>query len=306
MAVLENVFTWSKSRDEQFRECQRKYYYDKYASWGGWDAQAPKPARLAYIYKNLKNRWAWKGETVHHVIENILKALRAGPPADMKAVLETLTQRMREEYKASKAKKYFNEPKKSLGLFEHEYEKEITDDVWKKIHDESADCVRNFLNSSFYKELLTDDKKSWLLIEDLEEFNFEGCKVYVKLDFCRKNGQIVEIYDWKTGKSNGEGFELQMGAYALYAMDKWKIPLSRIRAFIFNLTGAQAAPQEQVLTEALLEESRKLMRASIEEMRKLLQDVARNEPKPAAEFLFTDNARLCGTCNFYKICEKYA
>ena len=75
MATLENVFSWSKSRDEQFRECQRKYFYDKYASWGGWDKTALPEIRLAYVLKNIKNRWAWKGETVHHVIEDALKAM---------------------------------------------------------------------------------------------------------------------------------------------------------------------------------------------------------------------------------------
>ena len=85
--TLENVFSWSKSRAEEFQECQRKYFYDRYASWGGWERQAPAEARLAYILKNLKNRWAWKGETVHHVIEDVLKSLRAGKavsPAEAK------------------------------------------------------------------------------------------------------------------------------------------------------------------------------------------------------------------------------
>ena len=93
--ALENVFSWSKSREEQFRECQRKYFYDKYASWGGWDRQAPKEARLAYVLKNLKNRWAWKGETVHHLIENVLKSVRFKVPLSYDSAVAQLTDTMR-------------------------------------------------------------------------------------------------------------------------------------------------------------------------------------------------------------------
>src|SRR4051812_33290178 len=115
MAQLENVFSWSKSRDEQFRECQRKYYYDKYASWGGWDKNAPKEARMAYVFKNLKNRWAWKGETVHHVIEDVLKAMRTGMKMPPETTYSLVTETMRRDYRASKAKLYFDDPKRNLG-----------------------------------------------------------------------------------------------------------------------------------------------------------------------------------------------
>ena len=204
MAFLENVFSWSKSRDEQFRDCQRKYFYDKYAAWGGWDKTSPEDIRLAYVLKNLKNRWAWKGESVHHVIEDVLKSYRADKPVTFDEAYARLTEVMRAGYRASKAKKYYEDPKKTPGLFEHEYDKPVGDEVWKKIHDESVDCLKNFYGSSFFKELCADDKRTWLVIEDLEEFDFEGAKVYVKLDFARKKGSAIEIYDWKTGKEGGD------------------------------------------------------------------------------------------------------
>lgn len=305
MGELKNVFSWSKSRDEEFRECRRKYFYDRYASWGGWEKSAPEETRACYVLKNLKNRWAWKGETVHHQIENVLKELRSGRPAPLDRSLAHLTEVMRADYKSSKAKKYWQEPKKTVGLFEHEYEKPVTDETWKKMHDESAACLKNFYASSFFKELEADDKKSWLVIEDLEEFDFDGAKVYVKLDFARKKDGVIEIYDWKTGKDNAAGAELQMGAYAIYAMGKWKLPLSQIRAFLFYVSSPDAVPQEQVLSEKLIDESKKAMTESIENMKKLLKDPVNNIPLPRGEFPFTENARLCDSCNFFRVCEKY-
>lgn len=307
MALLENVFSWSKSRDEQFRECQRKYFFDKYLSWGGWDKAAPERTRKAYIYKNLKNRWAWKGETVHHIIEGVLKDLRSGRPVSAESALKRLTEAMRGDYRASKAKKYLDDPKKTLGLFEHEYEKKVSDDVWKKIHDESADCLRHFFGSRFFKELSADDKKNWLVIEDLEEFDFEGAKIFVKLDFARLKDGSVEIYDWKTGKDDGrDEVSVQIGAYAIYAMQKWHLPLSQVRAYLFNLTNPGPEGQTQVLSDALLQKTRDTIRSSVVEMRKLLVDPVKNIPKPEEEFGFTSNERLCGFCQFQKLCPKFS
>ncbi len=211
---------------------------------------------------------------------------------------------MRADFKASKAKKHYDDPKRNLGLFEHEYAKPVTDDTWKKIHEEATACLKNFYDSSFFKELAADDKRTWLVIEDLEEFDFEGSKIYVKLDFARKKGDIIEIYDWKTGKEDGDA-SLQMSAYAIYAMQKWNIGLSGVRTYLFNLSAPMAAAKEQPLTEASVEKAREFMRESIAGMKKLLLDVRRNIPLPRQNFKYTENTRFCDSCNFYKICEKY-
>ena len=303
--MLENVFSWSKSRAEEFQECQRKYYYARYQSWGGWEANAPKEIRLAYVYKNLKNRWAWKGETVHHVIESVMKALRAGKPLSEADALAELTRVMRENYRSSKDKKYLKDPKRNVGLFEHEYDKPVTDETWKKIHDEAAACLKNFLTSPLYKEFVAEDKSEWLVIEDLEEFDFNGAKIYVKLDFARRRNGLIEILDWKTGKEEKEAAGVQIGAYAIYAMKKWGVPLDKIRAYLVYLTNSVPVLQEKPLNQELIEETKEIMSKSIGDMRALLSDVPKNVPKPKETFAFTKNERLCSNCSFYKICEKY-
>ncbi len=302
--ALENVFSWSKSRAEQFDECRRKYFYDRYVSWGGWDASAPKEARLAYILKNLKNRWAWKGETVHHVVEHTLKELRSGKAVNPPDVLAHLTEVMRANYRSSKSKKYLNDPKKSLGLFEHEYEKPVADEVWKTIHDEAEACLRHFLNSDLYREFQMENKSNWLVIEDLEEFEYDKAKIYVKLDFARKKNGMIEIYDWKTGKDENEA-AVQMGAYAIYAMKKWSVPLDQIRTFLLYLSNDKPTAKEFKLNEALIEDTKKIMSQSIASMREQLIDPIRNIPKPREMFAFTDNDRFCNNCNFKKMCEKF-
>ena len=301
--AIENTFSWSKSRDEEFRECQRKYFYDRYLSWGGWDKKAAKETRAAYVLKNLKNRWAWKGETVHHLIEDVLKSLKNNQPVALETSLETLTETMRRDYRSSKTKKNWDDPKKNLGLFEHEYEKPISDAVWKEFHDSSAECLKNFYGSGLYKELTADDKRSWLVIEDLEEFEFEGAKIYVKLDFARQKNDKIEIFDWKTGKKDSEAASVQIGAYAMYAMQKWNVPVENIRAFLFNLGSPNPVADEQPVNEALIQSTKITMSESIRQMRELMADPVKNIPKPLMSFSFTVNTGFCFYCNFYKIWE---
>ena len=305
MPQLENIFSWSKSRAEEFKECQRKYFYARYVSWGGWDKSAPKAARMAYILKNLKNRWAWKGESVHHVIETVLKSMRAGKPMLLTEAQAALTQRMRADFRSSKTKKYLDDPKKSPGLFEHEYQKPVSDAIWKAMHDEAAQALSNFYASGLYQELLADDKKDWLMIEDLEEFEYAGAKVYVKLDFARKKDGKIEIYDWKTGKEEKGSADVQIGAYALYAMQKWRVPLSEIGAYLVYVASPSPQAQAQRLDESVIVEAKSFMSASIRDMKELLEDPARNVPKAAEHFRHTENERLCSNCSFYKMCEKY-
>ena len=96
------------------------------------------------MLKNLKNRWAWKGETVHHIIEEVMKSLRAGQPVALETASQRLTEIMRQNYRSSKTKKYYEDPKRNIGLFEHEYQKPVADSMWKKIHDEALECLNNF------------------------------------------------------------------------------------------------------------------------------------------------------------------
>jgi hypothetical protein len=126
----------------------------------------------------------------------------------------------------------------------------------------------------------------------------------VKLDFSRERDGFIEIYDWKTGKTNGDT-SVQMGAYAIYAMQKWKKPLDRIRGFVFNLTKPGNPADEEKLTPELIDQTKSFMRESIKGMHGLLSDVSKNVPKPVEFFTFTDNPKLCDSCNFYRMCAKF-
>ncbi len=98
MGGLVNEFSWSRSRDSTFKDCRRRYYFQYYGSWGGWEATADPETREIYILKQLKSRQMWAGEVVHSCIERSLENLRAGiEPLALEKILSLTLDQMRTE-----------------------------------------------------------------------------------------------------------------------------------------------------------------------------------------------------------------
>ena len=75
---LKNEFSWSKTRDEVFRECLRKYWFQYYGFWGGWYENAKPRVRQIYVLKQLQTRQMWAGDHVHRRIKHTLSDVRRG------------------------------------------------------------------------------------------------------------------------------------------------------------------------------------------------------------------------------------
>lgn len=301
---LKNEFAWSKSRDEVFRECLRKYYFQYYGFWGGWFENAPSRTREIYVLKQLKTRQMWAGEHVHRRIEKILSDLRRGrePPSADQAVEQTLAD-MREEFKQSRAGLYRKSPKKACALFEHEYGQEVPNEEWKANADHVANCIRNFCASETFARIRALARENWLELEERQSFLLDGLKVLVQLDFACRDGAEVLVYDWKTGRGEtGGGNDLQLACYVLYAADRWKVSPAGVTAIEFNL--AAAAETRRVFTDLQLAETRAYIHDSADEMLFPLADPENNVAEEEA-FDFTEDERVCRRCNFVKVCPKW-
>lgn len=301
---LKNEFSWSKSRDETFRECLRRYYFQYYGFWGGWFDNAKPRARQIYVLKQLQTRQMWAGDHVHRCIEKTLSAVRRGsePPSADAAVERTLGE-MREDFKQSRAGLYRQNPKKACGLFEHEYAQDVPNEEWKRNADHVANCIRTFYASDVFAEIRALPRENWLELEDRQTFLLDGLKVYVQLDFaCRREGNIV-IYDWKTGRADPGRNDVQLACYVLYAVDKWKVAPSNVSAVEFNLReNAQARHQ---LTDQQLAETRAHIHDSADEMLFPLTDPENNVAGDEDAFEFTENEAACRRCNFLKVCPRW-
>lgn len=313
MALLENRFTWSKSRGETFTYCLRKYWWTYYGSWWGWEADAAAERREAYMLKNLHSRWTWVGDAVHHAIEGIFQRLaRAGQVGsrldldgdvaiDPDEEAERLTRSMRTQFRSSREGRYRANPKKAFGLVEHEYGVAVPDVEWREMNRRAVDALRGFLASATFAALAASDPATWLPIEKLDSFDFEGTPVWAALDFGRRVGVGAEVYDWKTGEERPDANALQLLVYALYVERKFDVPAPRVTGrLVYVNTGAVHIVQP---TPASLEQTRATMRESIAAMRERLRMGGGSDPSSLA-FPMTDDRDRCATCAFRRLCGR--
>lgn len=301
MAALTNELSWSRSRAGILSDCPRRYWFSYYGSWGGWSADAPERTREIYMLKQLSTRWMWVGSIVHEAIERVLGELRAGRPVDPAVLAEQLVDGMRAEFRASRAGAYRSSPKKVRGLFEHEYGVAVSPDQWREIADLARRCLATFFQLPYPAEFAALPESDWLPVEELASFELDGVRVIVKPDAAlRRPDGIVEILDWKTGRATSRGPDpIQLACYALFAIERgWADSPEGVATAEVGLATGQVHRRE--VTAAMLDEVRGKIRASIAEMRALLDDPERNL---ATEERFpTRPSRGCGQCNFRRLC----
>ena len=303
--TLQNRLSWSKSRDRMFQECPRKYYYQYYGAWGGWERTADPRTRELYVLKNLETRHIWAGDKVHKAVSQVLETIRNGmpvPPAE--GLVRRTVESMRADFRDSKAGLFWEQPKHKRGFFEHAYDLQLDDEKWKEVADHVELCIRTFLDSGILKAIQTVPAEDWLEVEELKTFELNGVQVYVQLDFaCRREPGIV-IYDWKSGRSHrDEETSLQFACYALYAMETWNVDAGNVCATEFNL--ARNEVKEHTVTEDVVQHVRHYVLESIGEMQGLLDDLEKNQASEET-FPLADDAQVCKYCNFRKVCPRFA
>ncbi len=300
---LKNEFSWSKSRDQAFHECLRKYYFQYYGGWGGWMKNADARIRHIYVLKHLQTRQMWAGDHAHQCIERLLRFIRRGaqPPAEDEAV-NKMVESMRKDFKDSRSGKYRQDPKRVCGLFEHEYAIAVADEVWKATAGHAEKCVRTFYHAPVFEKLRGLPVTEWLEIEERATFQLDGLKVYVQLDCAFRDGDKVVIYDWKTGKADAARNDIQLACYILYAIEKWKTTAEQVTAVDLYLTDGSEVSRR--LDAEALENVKDYIRDSADEMLFPLSDPEQNSAEEGS-FDLTENESACKRCNFLKVCPKW-
>jgi CRISPR/Cas system-associated exonuclease Cas4 (RecB family) len=278
MSPFKNEFSWSISRDRIFQTCPRQYYYNYYGYWGGWDTGAPERTRQIYVLKQLQNRYMWAGAKVHDCIERTLTNLRRGIAVlDVDRIVEITLNKMREEFRSSREKRYLSHPK-TCALFEHEYEVPISDADWKKTADNMEQCLRNFYSSETFDMLKDLPQQMWLEVEDFSSFNLDSTKIWAILDCSfRTDDGGGTIIDWKTGRKMSDDVSMQLSCYAMYAMEKWGIGPEKVKLIEYNLLANK--DMEFSVSGADIESTKTYISGSIADMQSMLIDVDDNVPK---------------------------
>jgi len=301
MSELKNEFSWSKTRDEVFKACPRQYWFSYYGYWNGWIENAPERSRQIYVLKNLKNRHMWTGEKVHECIQRSLRNLRRGIRVlPVEEIVSITLDQMRAEFRSSKSKNYWKKPK-SCGLFEHEYGVEVSDEEWKEAAGHVEICLRHFYASDIYDGLKSHPKEGWLEVEEFSSFDLDHTKINLVIDCAIKEGEGIYIYDWKTGKSLSDDLSIQLGCYALYAVEKWNVLPESLSIIEYNLSVDKSnwfsVSQEE------MKGMRAYIKGSIKDMYSLLADVPNNTPMEEGRFSKVEDERVSLGCNYKRVCR---
>ena len=304
MSVLANEFSWSHSRHESFQACLKRYYFAYYASWGGWDENAPARARELYRLKRLSTRQQWAGHHAHQAIEFLLKNARRDPTGEIAASAEPRQiEQMRREFRDSRAGAYRADPVHVPGLFEHEYQLDVSAEEWKATVDRVARAIRQFLASELWREIqgLPDD--AFLAVERRAHFLLDGLKIFAVPDLVVRRGGQVVIYDWKTGGSALAEHRTQLGVYALLALDRWTAAPGEIEAIAYHPVLDQR--ETFAFSAGDLETLREFIRDSADEMLFPLANPETNDAGDGTDFDCAADEAPCKTCPFLRACPRW-
>jgi hypothetical protein len=300
MGDLANEFSWSRSRDATFQDCRRKYFYQYYGSWGGWEADAAAEVRRLYILKQLASRQMWAGRVVHDAIEMALHIFREGRDIPVEPFIADVVERMRGEWRGSRAGRYRDRPK-TLALFEHEYALDLKPEVWQALRGGVVTCLRNFFRLPLVADVRRTAPEHWSIEHWSKVFDFEGTPVWIAPDFGYWNdaGRLT-LVDWKTGGASADATAFQLGCYALYARDMLGVEPARVDLLEVNLREPTVTPL--TWDDVRLEGIREQLRLSIRSMRAYLADAAGNVAR-LEDFERTEELRICRWCNFRSVCR---
>ena len=300
MADLANEFSWSRSRDNAFQECRRRYFYHYYGSWGGWDAGVSPDIRRLYILKQLASRHMWAGRVVHDAVEMALHVFRDGRDVPVEPFVADVLERMRTEWRSSRDGRYRESPK-TVALFEHEYGVELKREAWQALSRNVTTCLRNFFRLPLLATIRKTSAEHWSIEHWSKVFDFEGTSVWIAPDFgfWTEEGRL-QLVDWKTGGADPDAAAFQLGCYALYAREVLGVEPARVDLLEANLREPVVTPIRW--DDARLERIREQIRLSIRSMKAYLADPAMNGAR-IEDFERTEELRICRWCNYRSICR---
>jgi hypothetical protein len=300
---LQNEFSWSLSRDATFEACLRRYYYHYYGSWNGWRYDAPADVKELYVMKNLQTMPTWTGSVVHRVVQEVIKAFRAGKPLALEIAVAMLGERMRQDWQDSVAGRYRNRPNRICGLAEHYYGVSISPDSLREATVVAEGCVRRLYATQSYQAMLELGPHSILEYEELNTFAASGSKVWVSPDVIIRDAQEgLTIVDWKTGSSSQqETTKRQLAIYGMYALSTHGGSAQRLVGVEENLRLGES--HVYLLKEWALDEASRYMERSIGRMQNRLHDRERNKAL-IRDFPPTDHLATCLDCSFRRACDR--
>lgn len=292
--------SWSLTRARMFDECPRRYYYQYHYSKSGYASDAPEDARLALEMSTIKGMDMWVGDVVHQTIQWALEQSKSGQIPSHAEARSDVRVRLSDGWRSS-LQQLWRTGDRDIhpNLFEHYYRLTVGHAATERLRKKALTCVNNFMASDLFRWIVTTPVDRWLPIDRYASFRLDGLLFYVKFDFAARDGQMLTVYDWKTGKPSRDELR-QLTCYAMYTSSKWVVPIENVKVAAVHLQ-PEMIVDEQVVEEYDVEEMRAYARQSFAGMLKCLRDPAKNIAA-RDDFPLTGNLLRCSRCSFKGIC----
>jgi len=277
-----NIRKWSKTRDNCWEECKRKYYYEYIAIQK--KSTRPEKDKIKEL-KKLKTLPILKGEIVHEAIANYIReSVEAGAKDAPMAYFEYIWKIKEGNFKYS--------------LVEITNGQEITN---AQLIEAKSDC--RILISNFEEIWPTFAEKEIMYLDDPSKIaNWFMCGkfgVYAKPDLIVKDEKYI-IIDWKTGQERDDDAEnnLQLSASVFLACFDEKgavrnFPNEFVGYFYYLKTKSYSEPAMRTLDD---------YRAFIEYVDKRMNIIP--ESLEAEGYAPSPIRWKCTRCQFATICKE--
>ncbi len=310
MPPLKNKLAWSFSRMRTFDSCRRRYYYQHYLKWGGWDERAPEERRLAYRLSRMTSADQLAGELVHQGIEDALRRFRSNRlVVGADELVATALVKWDRKLAESQSGRWKYDPKRVTCLVEDYYGLPDRDARLARGKERVEVCLRSFCASRTWEELRRGRVANWMATDgdSFETVEVMGISTYGRPDLAYDASPPDEpksrlrVFDWKTG-SPRDSDVLQVRFYALLAESRWNFPPESVRARLVYLYPSPVEQTVEVTPEGI-EDGKRVLLESWELMKSVLADVDENIPLGIEHFPVTRRPELCLRCPFQEICD---
>jgi hypothetical protein len=299
-------FTWSHSRDQLFRLCQRQYYWRYYAPYGGNSPAEDGDRVLYYALGRLSSISALIGSTVHSVARDALTVAREGRPWEARVYTATAELLLRRSL--IRSQKICEHPtvqvqRQTVLLLEHYYHQPL--DVTQALANVREYTKALLTHPAFQRALA--DAQHLMLVDEIRRFDVGGVPVFCVPDVLLKSPDgSYWLVDWKTGSAVAENLKvtrIQLALYALYLSQVEGSLPEMIHCEVADLR--HGATYQWQLTATQLKEARVRVITSVTEMQQRLRDIAANQAYradyPQTSLLVTRDSP-CARCAFKRAC----
>lgn len=314
---LVNEVIYSESRANTLRACPRRFWYQVYASWGGWwygnKPPVSRRAEEAYNAKFADNQYSLVGKIIHEQAKWAIEEARKGRKWDREVLRNVLLKNAKDAIDNGLKQAMGTgrgSPKRRVQLVEVSMEMEL-DEAW--IRQKTASGIRALTSADdrwsgsplnlFVRALTVPDRV--VLVDDVVTHKIGGVTSFVAMDLVMRSAHDPNdcvILDWKTGKTKDSHSE-QVHQYAAWAYNRgWK----NVSLYLVYL-GDGSATVHQVNAEAdtSVKAAEQKVAEFIDSLRpRLVNGDLEMNKAIEARFEPTSDARECRLCPFQRMCAR--